>query len=98
MDQELHRILLAGIEVRRLYDEAFDLNILSALEPKLFERLHRDLREHGIVDMRYRCRVPAGRDRRPIDLIRSLSRHPRKEQCLSVLRNRKIIIVTSDYL
>ena len=51
VDEELHGIFLAGIEVRRLDQEAFDFVVVSAGEPEGFERRHRDLGEHGIVEV-----------------------------------------------
>ena len=38
VDEELHGIFLAGIEVRRLDQEAFDLVAVRAGEPEGFER------------------------------------------------------------
>ena len=51
VDEELHGIFLAGVEVRRFDQEAFDFVVVSAGEPEGFERGHGDLRKNGIVDV-----------------------------------------------
>src|SRR4051812_27452432 len=52
MDQELHRILLRRIKIRRLHDEAFDLLPRRAGEPERLQPLHLHLREDCVVEVR----------------------------------------------
>ncbi len=51
VDQKLHGIFLAGVEVGRLDQEAFDFVVVSAGEPEGFERGHGDLGQNGVVEM-----------------------------------------------
>src|SRR5579862_1897902 len=48
---KLQWIFLAGIEVRRLDQEALDLVAVRTGEPERFERRHRNLRKYRVVEM-----------------------------------------------
>src|SRR5207244_2834398 len=56
MDEELHRILLAGVEVRRLDEEALNFIAVGAGEPEGFKRGHGYLGEDGVVEVGQRPR------------------------------------------
>jgi len=51
VDEELHGILFAGIEVGGLDEEALDFVAVRAGEPEGFEGGHGDLGENGVIEM-----------------------------------------------
>src|ERR1700693_1644895 len=51
VDEELHGIFLAGIEVWRFDQEALDFVVVCALKPEGLQRRHRDIRESSIVQV-----------------------------------------------
>ena len=99
VDEELHGILLRGIEVRRLDEEALDFVAVSAGEPEGLERGHGDLREDGVVQVGelFACGEVVwidlrGRDKL-LDFGRPLQGHAREEKSLAIPREDEIVVV-----
>src|SRR5258708_4846205 len=51
VDQELYRILFLRVEIRRLNEETLNFSSLGVGKPEGFHGLHRDLGEHGVIEV-----------------------------------------------
>src|SRR5579864_18094 len=91
VDQELHRILLAGIESRRLHQEAFHLRAFGPCKPEWFQRLHRHLRQHSVIQMAELFRLVRS-ECQLIDFVRRLNGHAGEGQGLAIRRENQIVV------
>ena len=93
VDEELHGIFLAGIEVGWLDQETLDFVVVGAGEAKGFEWGHRDLGENGFVQMSQRLRFRCFSSNF-VNFVWECDRHPRQHEAFSVWHQSEVVVVS----